>query len=231
MDLPSATDLAPDAPIAAFDVDGTLTWTDSFVLFLRWVAGTGRFGLTMASVGPQLVAYRLGLIDRDAAKQAIVGGFLGGMDHGAYLAACRAYAASTYPLILRADGKAAIARHTAAGHRVLLVSASLEDYLLPLAAHLGAHGVLATRVSVAGPSLSGALDGANCWGPQKEARVRSAFPGARIIAAYGDSRGDRELLAAARADGGEGHLCLFKDQPADRAAMARRLWLAPAGSV
>ena len=265
MNRSTAPELAPDAPIAAFDVDGTLTWTDSFVLFLRWVAGTGRFGLTMASVAPALLAYRLGIEDRDHAKAAIVGGFLGGMNLSAYQAACAAYAAATYPLILRDDGVAAVQAHRRAGHRVVLVSASLEDYLVHLAAMIGADAVVATRLGATGsdgvlmetskqkqsdriqkssaqlrflgnetrtgPVLSGALAGQNCWGPQKVARLRAAFPSGRIIAAYGDSRGDRELLEAARAGGGQGHLCLFKDEPEDKGAVARRLWFAPRQSV
>jgi phosphatidylglycerophosphatase C len=140
-----------------------------------------------------------------------------------YREACAHYGQQVYGPILRADAVSAVAAHQAAGHRVVLVSASLEDYLVELADQIGADDVVATQVAVAGGALTGALAGPNCWGPQKVARLREAFPGAALVAAYGDSRGDRELLEAARSDGGQGHLRLFKDAPARRKSALRRL--------
>ena len=88
------------------------------------------------------------------------------------------------------------------GHAVLLASASLDPYLLPLAASLGVDGVVCTRLERAGDGkLTGRLDGANCRGAEKARRVREwlqehDLTGAELWA-YGDSKGDDELLALA----------------------------------
>jgi phosphatidylglycerophosphatase C len=94
--------------------------------------------------------------------------------------------------------------HADAGHTVLLVSASFEVYLRPLAELLGAHDVLAVRLEVGeGGILTGRLEGPNCRGPEKVVRLhdwldRHAGGRAAVhLTAYGDSRGDRELLADA----------------------------------
>ena len=92
----------------------------------------------------------------------------------------------------------------AAGDLVVLVSASFEVYLRPLARALGVEHVLGARLEDDGEGvLSGRLDGPNCRGPEKVRRLDSWWaslhddrPPSRFTA-YGDSAGDRELLARA----------------------------------
>jgi phosphatidylglycerophosphatase C len=84
-----------------------------------------------------------------------------------------------------------------------LVSASLEVYLAPLGDRLGFDGVLATSLQVGNDGLlTGRLKGANVRRAEKAARLRGwldARPGEarHELWAYGDSVGDRELLAMA----------------------------------
>ena len=87
---------------------------------------------------------------------------------------------------------------------MVIVSASYEMYVEPLAALLGADHALATRLAVgADGRLTGELDGPNCRGPEKIRRLHDwldAHHGGRAmvdVIAYGDSPGDRELLADA----------------------------------
>ena len=85
------------------------------------------------------------------------------------------------------------------GHEIVIVSASLDVYLEPLAPLLGVDHVLCTKLGV-GPDdrLTGRLEGGNVRGPEKIRRVREWLgAGAVELWAYGDSAGDRELLAAA----------------------------------
>ena len=58
--------------------------------------------------------------------------------------------------------------------------------------------------------VTGALEGANCRGPEKVARLRAALGvDVRLEAAYGDSDGDREMLALADDAG----LRVFRQRP------------------
>jgi phosphatidylglycerophosphatase C len=96
-----------------------------------------------------------------------------------------------------------LAWHRERGHRLAMVSASLEVYLAPLGQRLGFDGILATRLEVAADgSLTGRLEGANVRRAEKAARLRawldSTLDGRPCeLWAYGDSTGDRELLAMA----------------------------------
>jgi phosphatidylglycerophosphatase C len=103
--------------------------------------------------------------------------------------------------LLRTDTVDRLRWHLDEGHRVVIVSASYEQYLRRVATHLGVDEVLATRLDVVDGRCTGRLDGPNCRGPEKVRRLE-AWLGTEGLSrdeitlwAYGDSSGDRDLLA------------------------------------
>jgi phosphatidylglycerophosphatase C len=202
-------------PIAAFDVDGTLTWTDSFMLFLRFVAGRWGFLARMIGLLPVFGAYMLRLRDRDATKNLLMSAFLTGISVPRYRQYCEDFARVAYPLIARPDAIARLNNHLGLRDEVAFVSASLEDYLTPWARALGVETVLATQVEVQNGVLTGRMLGPNCRCEQKVVRIRQHFGDATLVAAYGDSRGDTEMLAAAQNPG----LLVFEEAPSNRRAI------------
>jgi len=189
--------------VAAFDVDGTLTAADCVVPFLRRTAGTptlvGRmlrspFALARAGVRR----------DRNALKAASAAATFRGLPLAAIGADAAVFAGEVFDRGLRSDVVESLRRHVDEGDTVLLVSASFEVYLRPLAELLGAHDVLAVRLEVDDAGiLTGRLDGPNCRGSEKVVRLHrwlDDHAGGRDavhLSAYGDSTGDRELLADA----------------------------------
>ena len=113
------------------------------------------------------------------------------------------FAQTVHDRWLRDDTIEMLRGHRDAGDRVVLVSASFEVYLRPLGELLGVDDVLATRLQLADGVATGALDGPNCRGPEKVRRLHDWIDreyGGRDrvrVVAYGDSKGDRELLADA----------------------------------
>lgn len=100
---------------------------------------------------------------------------------------------------LRRDMLERLRWHIAQGHETVLVSASLEAYLVPLAEEIGVDHVIAVRLEAdAEGRLTGAMVGGNVRGPAKAEFLSSWLGDDRAeIWAYGDSEGDRELLAMA----------------------------------
>ena len=82
---------------------------------------------------------------------------------------------------------------------VVIVSASLRDFLEPVATHLGATGLIATELEVgADGRLTGELAGPNVRGAEKPRRLHEHLGTVPAqLWAYGNSRGDRALLATA----------------------------------
>jgi phosphatidylglycerophosphatase C len=191
-----------EARVAAFDFDGTLVPGDSLLPFVWNVAGPGRFLAAALRHGPRVAlatAARIG--SRDAAKAAFVGATLRGLAVSEVVGAAAEFATQLEARV-HPEALERIAWHRRRGDELVLISASLLVYLEPLAASLGFDAVLATGLEVGQDGfLTGALEGANVRGPEKVRRL-DAWLGGRAVElwAYGDSEGDRELLA--RADHG-----------------------------
>jgi phosphatidylglycerophosphatase C len=183
--------------LALFDLDGTLTTRDTMFAFAADVAGWGALGLALLWHAPRLGLLAAGLAPAGPTKGALLATCFRRLDRAQLEAGARRFAAERMPGLLRPGAEAALKEHLAQGHTVLLVSASFDLWVLPWAERMGLRA-LATPAAWAGGRFAG-LGGTNNHGPEKVRRLRevldpSAFD--RVIA-YGDSSGDRELLALA----------------------------------
>jgi phosphatidylglycerophosphatase C len=185
--------------VAAFDVDGTLTRSDCVTPFLLRAARV-RLPLALAR-HPLELARALARRDRDRLKELACAS-LRGLD-GAVLDRLGADFGRTFvSRRLRDDTTARLRRHRELGHAVILASASLEPYVVPLGEVLGVDDVVCTRLEQDEHGrLTGRLRGANCRGPEKARRVTEWLAGAGLaeaeLWAYGDSPSDDELLEMA----------------------------------
>jgi phosphatidylglycerophosphatase C len=187
--------------VAAFDFDGTMIRGDSFMPFLVRAVGPGKFGqIVIRSSASTAQAYRLGR--RDASKAVLVRRLLRGYPADRLDDLGRRYAVLLAQRI-RPQMAERVAWHQQRGHRLVIVSASLDVYLAPTGKALGFDQVLATELEVGSDGrLTGRLLGPNVRGVEKSARLRE-WLGQELAGvpyqlwAYGDSAGDRELLAMA----------------------------------
>jgi HAD superfamily hydrolase (TIGR01490 family) len=141
----------------------------------------------------------LGAGSRHNAKEALIARLLAGRELTALQTAADTYADAVLARGLRPWARQRVAWHQAQGHELLIVTASPELYVVPIARRLGIDNVLGTRLEVGTDGrITGRLDGANCRGPEKALRLKGWLAGRDVeLHAYGDSRGDRELLAMA----------------------------------
>ena len=186
----------PDV-VAAFDVDGTLTVRDCVRPFLLRVAGWP--GVSRAILGRPLAALSAAArCDRDRLKELIVGGVLRGRSVAQVEAMGETFAAQVHDLWLRSDMIARLRWHQRAGHRTVLVSASLGPYLHPLGRRLGVDDVLCVEPKSVDDEFTDQLVDGNCRAAEKVRRLDAWLRDRRLeqatVWAYGDSAGDRELL-------------------------------------
>lgn len=171
--------------------------------FLAWRAGPVRYALGLLRLTPAALAYLLHR-DRGRLKAAAVREFLRGMERPVLAEQCRAFAAS--PLgrrFLRPDAEQCWRDWRDRGARLVIVSASPEEVVAPFAARLGADDLIATKLDFDGQGRArGGFDGENCRGHEKVLRLQARFgEDVRLAAAYGDTSGDREMLALAETKG------------------------------
>ena len=185
--------------LAAFDLDGTLTRRDTLLPFLLRAVGRERTGRAVLAESLLLARALAGGDYRDSAKAAVLERLLAGLPVEPLAAVAEAFADDVVARRLRPGMRDRVEWHRAQGHELLIISASPELYVAPIGRRLGFDGVLATRLEV-GPDacLTGRLLGANTRGPEKVTRLREWLgTNPRLAWAYGDSRGDREMLALA----------------------------------
>jgi phosphatidylglycerophosphatase C len=184
--------------LALFDFDGTITRQDTFLAFLRFYRGHVRFWTGLVCLSPLLVPYTLKLLANWRAKNAALTFFLRDEPVATFQAGCDAFAHTVLPHLVRPGALRAIQHYQAQGARVVVVSASPENWLQPWCEALGV-GCIGTRLQVENGKLTGLIVGKNCYGPEKVQRLLEHYDPSEYaeIHAYGDSRGDAELFALA----------------------------------
>jgi phosphatidylglycerophosphatase C len=185
--------------VAAFDVDGTLTTRDCVTPFLYRTVGL-RAALALVRQ-PVRVSRALARRDRDSIKAVVCTAFAG-MEARAVDARGDAFAREIERRWLRPDTFARLQQHRELDHAVVLVSASLDPYLVPFGSSIEATATLCTELERdAQGVLTGRLAVPNCRGPEKVRRLERWLAASGItdavVWAYGDSAGDDALLARA----------------------------------
>lgn len=187
-------------PIAAFDFDGTISSRDSLKDFALFSIGLLNCSRAYLRVAPQALQWLCARRSRQTLKTAFLRACWMGMPRADLEALARQYAATRLPRLIRPDMLARVNAHKQQGHRLVLVSASPSLYLQPWALAAGFDAVLATELAFSGGTFTGELATPNCWGPEKVLRLSHWLGAAdvRLSHAYGDSRGDQEMLAHAQ---------------------------------
>jgi len=186
--------------LAVFDFDGTLVVGDSFFRFVTWRRAWLRAAQDLLVTSPLLVLYLLRFVGNERHKMALFKRRFAGMEIAEFEALGKAFAAKQLPAMIREEAWKRLRAHKDQGHRIVIVSASVETWIKPWADTHGVDMILASRPEVSNGRLTGRLAGENCFGQEKVRRLLCTLPKDRAlyeIYAYGDGRGDHALLAAA----------------------------------
>ena len=209
--------------IFVFDFDGTLTHADTLLAFIRFACGPVRMCMGFALYAPLLVLMKLKLYPNYKAKQKVFAHFFRGMTLTRFDALCTAFAQQGEHL-LRPAARSFINTVRSEAYAMAIVSASIDNWVRPFAEmYLQSDNVqdksqgnvqdntkdnkpalpiivLGTKVEVdAAGCLTGRFSTPNCYGPEKVRRIEAVWPHREQydVSAFGDSRGDKEMLAYA----------------------------------
>lgn len=198
--------------IYCFDFDGTLTTSDTLLEFIKYAKGRGRFLMVFLMYSPLLVLMKLHLYPNWKAKQQIFAHLFAGMRIEKFDALCRGFAEESQHL-LRPKGITLMHEALVAGAQVFIVSASIDNWVRPFfdIRNLKGVQVLGTQIEVEDGKLTGNFKSNNCYGKEKVHRIAEALKSFERseyeIEAFGDSRGDKEMLAFAD----KGHFKPFRE--------------------
>ena len=183
--------------IYAFDFDGTLTTKDTLLEFIRFAKGSGQMFRVFLLFSPLLLLMKLHLYPNWKAKQQLFSYFFKGTNIDDFNALCTRFAEQNKHL-LRPAGiekvRQAIEEEQAT---VLIISASIDNWVRPFFDEIDKKiQVLGTQIGTEGGRLTGQFTTKNCYGQEKVNRLTVLYPHreAYDLIAFGDSRGDKELL-------------------------------------
>ncbi len=186
------------AKLALFDFDGTITTKDSLADFIQYAVGKPKYYIGLVQLSPMLTAYTFKLIPNYRAKEKMIAHFFKGWDVEEFQKIADRYSLEQIDKITRLEAIEKIRWHQEQKHKIVLVSASMECWLRAWCANYDID-LISTRLESRDGSLTGQFLTKNCYGPEKAKRVKESYDleAYDFVYAYGDSRGDRELLAIA----------------------------------
>jgi phosphatidylglycerophosphatase C len=184
--------------LVLFDFDGTITKKDTLIEFVRYYHGRNHFFRGMVMLAPVLALFALKMIPNWKAKQFFLSRFFKGEDMKFFQARCAGFSTDILPALIRPEAENAIRSYQKQDATIAVVTASAENWVKPWCEQ---HGLicLATKLEVKDGVITGNIMGRNCYGDEKVCRIEEQFNLKDFdeIIAYGDSRGDKEMLALA----------------------------------
>lgn len=189
----------PRRVAALFDLDRTITRQGTFTPFLMTVVrDRPAKALHVVPIAAAAARYRLGLISRKHLKEIMLTRILGGLDRREVASYANAFVAEWCQSGLRPGARRALADHKAAGHLLVLATASMDFYAEAFGQKLGFDAVVATKsVWDRSGRLSGLIEGENCYGDAKLRAIQQALPRLRQefrLISYSDHHTDAPLL-------------------------------------
>lgn len=182
--------------IAAFDFDGTITKKDTLFDFIKFYVGGKKLFKGLIILFPILMLYKLGFTTNDVAKQKLFACFFKNRSIEVFNKVSEDYIRRIQE-IARPEIINKIKWHQSQNHTVVIISASISNWIKPWAKAMGIEKVLATEIDTIDDLIVGTFSTANCYGQEKINRLLAEFPDKSeyVLYAYGDSAGDKELLA------------------------------------
>ncbi len=181
--------------IHAIDFDGTLTKKDTFIEFIRFSFGKKKLLWGLIRFMPQLLGMMMGLIPNEKVKQRVFSYFFKGMSIETFNNLCQRFARTNWKLI-RPKGINKIQESLSKQEKVVILSASIENWVKPFFNDIKEVIVIGTIIEVESGIITGKFLSKNCSRKEKVSRLLEVFPlrNAYYLIAYGDSKGDVEIL-------------------------------------
>ena len=183
--------------IAFFDFDGTITYKDSTINFIRFIKGNTKFFIGIFLLSPFLLLYKLNIISNNAIKNIIIKYYFKDMSIEYFRQMAEKFSLKYIDDIVRDKAIKRIKWHKEQGHTVVIVSASIDLWLMPWC-YRNNINLISTKLETKNSKISGICD-KNCFGSEKVNRINREYNLSNYdyIYAYGNSKGDYEMLEIA----------------------------------
>ena len=184
--------------LALFDFDGTITKKDSFLEFIRFYKGSYSFIIGLIILSPILLLYKVKIVKNWKAKERVLTYFFKNELFKEFCLKSTEFSLKIIPGLLKPDAVQAITYHLEKGDRVIVISASFENWLADWCKSMKLE-LIGSKIEVRNGFITGKIEGKNCYGIEKVIRLKQYLDITQFseIYAYGDSKGDLPMLELA----------------------------------
>ncbi|MCD4744843.1 MAG: HAD-IB family hydrolase [Bacteroidales bacterium] len=181
--------------LAVFDFDGTITKRDTFLDFILFATGKSKFSFGVFILSPVIIAYFLNLITNKKLKEIFLSYFFKKWSKEEFLHIADIYSEKRLPDLIKNEAMKRINWHKWRKHDVIIITASIKNWIVEWC---NFHDIrlIANELEFNGNFITGKLSTTNCYGIEKVKRLTEQIDLTKYkyIFAYGDGRGDKELL-------------------------------------
>lgn len=165
---------------------------------MKFYRGKTSFYTGFTLLSPIMGLFFFKVIPNFKAKEAALSHFFRGENINDFDEKCELFGQEIIPGLIIPKALEAILRHQKAGDRVVVISASAENWLAPWCNRYNLE-LIATKLEVIDGKITGKLSGPNCYGEEKECRLKAYLNISEYneIYVYGDSPGDKNILKLA----------------------------------
>ena len=212
--------------IVAFDCDGTLIRGDATRCFLLLLLGPLRLLVLLLQLLPELLDWSIGLCSTAQFKQILIDRAIQVSPHSHLRNVLEEKLPQAIRKQLKSTAKRRLLWHQDQGHRCIIITASPKPFVQSLADDLCME-LIATGSSDPLQLKNNEhflLTTPNCKGVEKVRRLEQylgILPVPDLLEAYGDSRGDKELLNASARP----HFRSFSQKPNSYYAFSVKRWV------
>ncbi len=184
--------------IAFFDFDGTVTRKDTLIEIIKYQRGWFRLFIGLLVLSPVLILNKLKILPAQYAKETVLRHFFKDLPLTEFQHKCDTFCSEALPGIIRPAALTCIEHHLKQGVKVVIVSASAENWLSAWCKEFRLD-YICTKLEIREGRLTGKIAGRNCNGAEKVNRIKAIYnlDYFTVIYAYGDSNGDLPMLKVA----------------------------------
>ena len=182
--------------IAFFDFDGTLISDDSLYILLRANHSFMRLVWTVACHIHSIIFVLVGVHDKSKLKEILFGSLYRGVKYEDFKLHCM----KIQEILVSLEHKnvmTELKKRIAEGYEVVIVTASMSEWVRPWAERSGDIRVISTAPEVREGVLTGYFGTKNCNGIEKKRRILSEYDISVYdkVLGYGNSKGDYDMFS------------------------------------
>lgn len=182
--------------VALFDFDGTISFKDSFIEFIKYTDGRLKLLMCIFLNAPFIVLYLLKIYPNQNLKERFFTFFYKGVSVSELEEKGKSFSLNELPKFVYPEAIQLITQHKAKGRQVYLLTAS-SNIWLGTWCRQNEIGFIGTEFEHINQKYTGKIAGKNCYGEEKINRIRFILDDEQIaeVFGYGNGKADSFFLS------------------------------------